>query len=113
MDYSSADYESPEFYSIHDVKHARKEHKCFECGTIIKVGDSYEYASGLWDNGFKVFHTCWVCAQIRKDHFGLYFYGMLRQDFYACKGFDYMGEWVDYDKDDIFPFEHISGTQTS
>jgi hypothetical protein len=29
---------------------ARKEHKCCECGKIIKIGEDYHYFFGIWED---------------------------------------------------------------
>ncbi len=59
----ACDYDPPSFYS-RDVRRARKQHKCFECGGAIFPGDKYEYVSGKWD-WFSEFHTCSRCSDLR------------------------------------------------
>ena len=58
---------SCEFYSVKIVK-ARKKHKCYECGHIIEIGESYEYATGKWDGDFDVFKTCDDCQHHPNHH---------------------------------------------
>jgi hypothetical protein len=48
------------------IRRARREHRCCECDGTIKVGDTYEYVSGVWDNQGASFKTCLACAGIRK-----------------------------------------------
>jgi hypothetical protein len=47
---------------------ARKEHKCCECGRIIKIGEKYLHFVGLWEedypgNIFLAFKTCLECKK--------------------------------------------------
>jgi hypothetical protein len=56
--------DGPEF-SSEDFIVARKSHKCCECYTEIKPGDTYHYLRGLWDGEFMTFKTCEKCADLR------------------------------------------------
>src|SRR5690348_18469687 len=47
---------------------ARNEHRCVECGKPIRVGDIYEYASGIWDGCPGSFKTCLRCVVLRDAH---------------------------------------------
>jgi hypothetical protein len=49
------------------VRKARKEHKCTECGSVIKKGEEYEYISGMWDGTWDFFKTCQDCIDIRES----------------------------------------------
>ena len=58
------DYDSmPEFFNERFV-HAKKKHKCCECGKEIKVGDEYKYTTGKWDGEFGVYKTCIKCSNL-------------------------------------------------
>lgn len=57
------DYDLPEFYRASRI-HARKEHKCTECGRTIRKGETYENVAGKWDFGFDTFKTCSYCLAI-------------------------------------------------
>jgi hypothetical protein len=59
------DYDPPAFCRIKVVQ-ARKEHKCRECYRTIKVGETYETASGMWDGSLGRFKTCSHCLEIRR-----------------------------------------------
>ena len=48
---------------------ARKEHKCFECGRTIALGETYRNESGIWDDGPKRYKTCCDCITIRNAFF--------------------------------------------
>lgn len=48
---------------------ARKEHKCTECGDIIKPGEQYEKVTGLWNNKWSTYKTCMDCISIRDEFF--------------------------------------------
>jgi hypothetical protein len=67
---------------------ARKDHKCCECGDIIKKGDIYEYVSGKWEGEFDTYKTCMICSRIRKDYCAPF--GWLRDDLWDCLGVDYI-----------------------
>lgn len=47
------------------IRKARKEHQCYECRDPIKIGERYEYVSGIWDGRADSFKTCLLCAEIR------------------------------------------------
>lgn len=48
------------------TRKARKDHKCCECQTTIKKGDSYQYSSGVWDgpDSFKQCLRCFKLSQL-------------------------------------------------
>lgn len=58
------DYDPPSF-SSQQLRKARKQHRCEECGRKILPGETYEYVSGLWDGWFGDFKTCHHCLSIR------------------------------------------------
>ncbi len=60
-----------ESYIVYDtkVRKARKEHKCCECGEIIKSGENYQYASGLYDGNWDHHKTCLFCVAVWRDFF--------------------------------------------
>jgi hypothetical protein len=58
------DWEPSEVY-VAKRRKAAKDHRCDEChGTICK-GESYEYATGLWEGQWSSFRTCPDCIPIR------------------------------------------------
>lgn len=59
------DYEMPSVYSK-ETRRARKEHKCVECGCIIKPGEQYEYMFGIWWNERSQAKTCQRCLDLRE-----------------------------------------------
>lgn len=64
-DYCYCDYEPCEFYRA--TKHtARKEHRCDECGGVIKAGTVYEYISGKTDGDLWTAKTCPNCLALRE-----------------------------------------------
>lgn len=67
MDYQSCycDYDPPEFYHRKETAAAKKEHKCTECGCIIKIGESYERVRGKWEGCISTFKTCSDCWELR------------------------------------------------
>lgn len=57
----------PPSASVSMLRKARTEHTCCECGATIYVAEIYEYISGVWDGRGSSFHTCMVCAELRKE----------------------------------------------
>lgn len=57
---SSCDCDGPSAFTKATRK-ARKEHWCFECHDMIRVGDVYVYQSGVWDGRPDSFRTCVTC----------------------------------------------------
>jgi len=56
--------ERPDVYEEKVIK-ANKEHKCYECSTIIQQGDNYLQIKGLWDGSWRNFKMCLNCKQLR------------------------------------------------
>jgi len=54
------DYEPPAFFDQEDYV-ARKEHRCCECGRLIRPGERYNRTVGKWDGLFKTFRRCSHC----------------------------------------------------
>lgn len=44
---------------------AAKDHRCCECGGVIKRGETHEAFRGLWDGGWHTYRTCADCLHIR------------------------------------------------
>ena len=44
---------------------ARRPYRCTECGSPIFVGERYESAVGLYDDGFHQYRTCVDCLLVR------------------------------------------------
>ena len=44
---------------------AAKEHRCYECGSVIAKGEKYEYAKGLYDGDWQDYHTCLACEECK------------------------------------------------
>ena len=38
-----------DFYNPHEIRKARKPHRCTYCGEAINAGDTYAYQTGNWD----------------------------------------------------------------
>lgn len=66
----SCDYESADVYR-EMTRNARKDHRCAECRTTIKAGDTYLYASGIWDGRPDSFAFCTDCEALKKEWFAL------------------------------------------
>jgi hypothetical protein len=77
------DYEPAEFFSK-KFRHAKKEHKCCECGKVIHVGDEYEYVAGKWEGDIMFFKTCEKCSDLRSslDDVGCPYYGGLYEEYW-------------------------------
>jgi len=76
-------YDQPSFFND-DNPVARKEHKCTECGRIIKPGERYKKESGKWDGVFETHRTCFDCLSVR--------------DVFFCDGFFYDQIWDDLEQ---------------
>jgi len=73
----------PDVFSQKTVK-ARKEHKCCECGDVIKPGDVYDYIFGVWEGDASTFKTCEKCADLRDSMYAMGFcmmFGSLQEDY--------------------------------
>lgn len=46
---------------------AKKEHKCCECGKIIKIGEKYHRVNGCWDGKWHHYNTCIDCNDLRYE----------------------------------------------
>jgi len=90
----------PEFY-VEEYPVARKEHKCCECGEMIKKGQKYQKAIGKWDGDFDTYKTCMTCLKIREAYCpnGSYF-GGLAEAISDCLGFDYRDGDIDEDEEE-------------
>lgn len=52
--------ERPEFFDSSRPR-ARKPQRCCECKRTIRVGETYDRASGKWDGRFDSYATCLDC----------------------------------------------------
>ena len=59
------DYDDQPSFQTTDFVKARKDHKCYECGKIIKPGEVYQRIKGMWDGHWEKFDTCEACADLR------------------------------------------------
>lgn len=57
-------YESPEFF-IQNRRKAIKDHRCYECGRLIKKGELYQAESGKWEGEVITYKTCNLCMSLR------------------------------------------------
>lgn len=68
-------------FAIVQMRKAKKEHECIECGETIKKGDRYEYLRGKWkvelskESMWATYRTCVGCCNVRNS--------------YLCKGENY------------------------
>lgn len=56
--------ESASAWSVQQIKHARKEHRCDSCGTTIKVGRPYVRMSWVQEGTADTEKCCLVCWRI-------------------------------------------------
>ena len=73
-------------YLIEQTKpKARKEHKCQECGDIIKPGQSYEVQKTTHEGHFEIHKTCLPCVEVRDSYLTCgYFYKQIWEDLKEC-----------------------------
>ncbi len=50
-----------------ELRKARKEHKCCECGGAIQAGENYHYHHGIWDGSAGSYKACQDCEALRID----------------------------------------------
>ena len=79
---SSCGENGPDFFTEAEPV-AIKEHKCGECGRIIKPGEKYRRESGIWESGWETYKTCMDCASIRDVYFCSYYYGQVLCDLHG------------------------------
>ncbi len=68
-----------EFYRS-QIRKARKQYKCQECGEPIRPGDKYEYTSGKCDGDLFNHRTCALCEEIRSRVFCSWTLGGMWED---------------------------------
>lgn len=56
---------------------ARKEHKCYECGSTINKGEKYEVHNGCWDGEWRSYKWCGACVKMAKG-LKCWIYGEMR-----------------------------------
>lgn len=47
------------------IRKARKQHKCYECSSLIHKGDKYYDIKGLWEDRFSNFRIHRECQEFR------------------------------------------------
>jgi len=50
-----------------EIRKARKQHKCYECGIEIKTGEHYNYHHGVFDGAGHSYKVCLKCDEIRRE----------------------------------------------
>ena len=98
--FCSCDYDQPDFINT-EIRKAKKEHKCCECGYTIKPGEQYEYVFGLWNVKPDTYKTCERCLDLRENLlqiFGCYYYTQLfdqYREYLSMQFFEDIGDQVD------------------
>lgn len=54
----------PEVYNCYH-RQARKDHKCCECGGVIKRGENYNSHQGIWEGEAETYKVCSDCDLLR------------------------------------------------
>lgn len=81
------------------MRRARKEHVCDECGCKILPGQEYEYASWVYDGRWDSNKTCYLCLRIRASLFHSWLYGGLWEALHEELRWSWTGD-DDDDEDD-------------
>lgn len=63
----SCDFDGPSCYG-ETHRRARKQHKCAECRRPILPGQTYVYASGVWDGRGGDYKWCLRCDRLMKAY---------------------------------------------
>ena len=71
--------DDPASFHRSDVRDARKNHKCGECGKTIKPGEKYENTFAIWDEPITC-KTCSVCLELRNKLFCSWTYETIWED---------------------------------
>jgi len=58
------DYDPPEFATVRNIKAARKQQRCTECGCIIQPGEPYHCITGKWEGWMNTFKHCQRCREL-------------------------------------------------
>lgn len=87
------DYEPVECFS-ETTPTARKDHKCCECGELIKKGEKYHRMKYLCDGQWWNTKVCILCERIRNDYCAPY--GELRETVMEAMDFDYVTGELSY-----------------
>ncbi|MBQ7607926.1 MAG: hypothetical protein IJU76_08150 [Desulfovibrionaceae bacterium] len=82
---------------------ARKEHHCYECGRIIKKGEKYEYARGVWEGDFSTNKTCLDCLSLRNTYFCSWLFGDIWEEFRY-----WLHDWWLYDGQELWKLEALT-----
>lgn len=59
------DHEPAQFY-VAEIRTARKQHKCNECGRAVQPGERYEHVRAKWDGDMATVRTCVRCLSLRE-----------------------------------------------
>lgn len=49
----------------HELRKARKDHKCCECRGVIAKGETYHFHHGVWDGSGASYKVCVDCEGLR------------------------------------------------
>jgi hypothetical protein len=52
----------------HEIRKARKPHKCCECDGVIQPGENYHYHHGVWDGEAADYKVCIDCEALRAEY---------------------------------------------
>lgn len=66
------------------INKARKEHKCHECGSVIKVGQKYFVEKEIYDGVFRTHKTCMPCLEVRNAYMHCWYWGKIWEDLRNC-----------------------------
>jgi hypothetical protein len=78
------DFTQPEFFTS-QIRKARKEHTCCECGSKINPGDNYYFYSGKWEDNISSYKTCNDCQELAKEALECYGLGEMYDSLWECE----------------------------
>ena len=95
---SWGDWDPADIYDK-QIRKARKEYRCIECGSMIPKGSKYEYIRVLYECRWDTYHTCLPCMNIALS-LGCRLHHGLQEQFYDMFGWNYTDDPADWEDED-------------
>lgn len=63
---------------------SRIDYPCYECGRMIRAGESHLFEKTVFDGRFKEYRTCVDCHSVREHLVESFYYGRVWETVYDC-----------------------------